>query len=357
MPLCAVCSLLMQSMKQAMEYHVTYPFIVSFQAQIWSFFIIILIIVSVVMFMIETLPKFTKDPEPTFFYIETVIVAVFTFEFIMRIISAPDKVLFVLGVLNWVDFLAIAPYYIELAFVGTPGLAWIRVLRLTRVFRIFKVGRYQYGFLLFYFTFKGSVETLFMGLVFILLGIILFGSFMYYAEQTEASFDDDCTCWIYDDDSLNPGGVSPYQSIPHTFWWCIVTMTTVGYGDHFPITPLGKTVAGITFLSGLLIIAFPIAILGNKFLDLYLEQEERNKAEVRKRKEARFAVHPNERYHHLTDPVENVAQEVDTCKDLIREIHSLLSDLDAKQEEVNRALSLFNVKHNKDLVEVEIQRR
>jgi hypothetical protein len=61
--------------------------------------------------------------------------------------------------------------------------------------------------------------------------------------------------------------LSPFQSIPHTFWWCIVTITTVGYGDTYPVTWLGKIIGGLTMLMGILVLAFPISLLGANFTD------------------------------------------------------------------------------------------
>lgn len=100
-----------------------------------------------------------------------------------------------------------------------------------------------------------SLDALFLLLFFLVLGMVLFSSLLYFAEQTQEEFDEDLEEWYYTDDSDDPGKLSPYQSIPHTLWWCIVTMTTVGYGDTFPITPLGKAVAGATMLLGLLVSA------------------------------------------------------------------------------------------------------
>lgn len=326
----------------------------------WSLFIMFLIGCSVIAFIWETMPEYHEDPPIAFFIIETIVVIIFTIELVVRFATCPRKLHFFKVPLNWVDFLAIAPYYVELVFSGLPGLAWIRVIRLTRVFRIMKLGRYQAGFLLFYYTFTRSAQTLVMGLVFISLGIILFSSFMFYAEQSGEEFDKDLEEWVYEEDiSYSPGvGPSgccgaPFQSIPHTFWWCLVTMTTVGYGDNYPITPLGKTVAGFTFLSGLLIIAFPVAILGNTFLELYLQQEEEVKAVRAKKNEARYRLHPEERLAHLVPPVRTIAQHLSQTEELLEKIEETLEEMKGCKLSVETALVLFDHKRNPAMQDIE----
>ncbi len=100
--------------------------------------------------------------------------------------------------------------------------------------------------------------------------MVIFSSLLFFAEQTDETFDKSTQLWMRSD-----GTVSPFQSIPETFWWCITTMTTVGYGDTYPVSPLGKfgkldslltfAVAALTMLCGILTLAFPISILGSTF--------------------------------------------------------------------------------------------
>ena len=86
--------------------------------------------------------------------------------------------------------------------------------------------------------------------------MFVYSTLLYYAEQTQEEFDEDKKKWFYTDKSSDPGKESPFQSIPHTLWWSIVTMTTVGYGDTFPITPLGKMTAGFTMICGIFVSFF-----------------------------------------------------------------------------------------------------
>eukprot|EP01104_Vermistella_antarctica_P001348 TRINITY_DN113_c0_g2_i1.p1 TRINITY_DN113_c0_g2~~TRINITY_DN113_c0_g2_i1.p1 ORF type:complete len:429 (+),score=112.02 TRINITY_DN113_c0_g2_i1:226-1512(+) len=261
-------------------------------ALVLSLTVMFFIFLSTINFVLETLPAF-HDDTPLYFYIAEVIsIAVFTIEFLVRLASTPDYRKFVKGVLNWIDFLAIVPFYIELLFAGgTGGLAVLRVIRLTRVFRVFKIGKYAQGFMVVLTAISRSLDGLFLLVFFLGLGMVLFSSVLWYAEQTRSTFEDDVNeaddcwdlaegcvcpykykeCWVYDEDLFNFVDPDPFQSIPHTLWWAIVTFTTVGYGDTYPSTPAGKATASVAFLCGILILAFPITILGTKFGEAFEE--------------------------------------------------------------------------------------
>mmetsp|Transcript_17461 Transcript_17461/g.67759 ORF Transcript_17461/g.67759 Transcript_17461/m.67759 type:complete len:412 (+) Transcript_17461:79-1314(+) len=252
-----------------------------------AMFIMFLIIVSVVLLVVQSWPTLwvpTPAEELGWFYTETFIVAVFTIEYVLRLLSYPklNKFRFIINPMNIIDLLSVLPYYLDLIFIviGISGdasfLAAIRLVRLVRVFRVFKLGRYSEYFGVVMLAMVASLDALFLLLFFLVLGMVLFSSLLYFAEQTQEEFDEDLEEWYYTDDSSDPGKLSPFQSIPHTLWWCIVTMTTVGYGDTFPITPLGKAVAGATMLLGLLLLAFPVGVLGAKFGQaLEIENEKR----------------------------------------------------------------------------------
>ena len=163
--------------------------------------------------------------------------------------------------MNIVDFLAIAPFYVELMLVGSPSgssSAILRILRLIRVFRVFKVSRYLPWVGVFTAALAASVQPLLM-LVFVLaIAVVVFSSAIYYAERGE--YDTVRKVFAYP-----TGEVSPFQSIPDSMWWAIVTMTTVGYGDMVPITPAGRFIASIAALSGILVLAIPITIISTNF--------------------------------------------------------------------------------------------
>ena len=198
-------------------------------AKIISLISTFVIVVSIVVFCVETLPYFKKSngtkisslAQDIFMYIESICVSWFTIEYLIRFASCPNKFRFVYQPLNVVDLAAIVPFYVIIALEKTgtslTSLAILRVLRLVRVFRIFKLSRYSKALQLLMQTLRSSVKELFL-LVFLLAVItVLFSSAFYYFE-TEG----------------DPN--TKFHSVPDTFWLSIVTLTTVGYGDMVPIT-------------------------------------------------------------------------------------------------------------------------
>lgn len=188
---------------------------------IWSVFVILL---SIVIFCIETLPRFRysrNDKNTPLHGLEIFCVAWFTFEYVARLLAAPQKLKFIRGILNIIDLVAILPYYIILG-ISPAGdgkesnasyVAFFRILRLVRVFRIFKLSRHYRGLKILGMTLRASLRELLLLSFFLLMGVIIFSSVVYYAESAN------------------------FGSIPEAFWWSVVTMTTVskavgtvGYG-------------------------------------------------------------------------------------------------------------------------------
>ena len=150
-----------------------------------------------------------------FEFCETGVVAWFTLEFLARILSCPNKLKFLKSCMNIIDLLAIFPYYITLVFDEQGlGLNNIRIIRLVRVLRIFKLSRHSRGLQILGLTLKESIQELGLLIFFLFIGVILFSSAIYYAEE------------------------KTFQSIPDAFWWAIITMCTVGYGDKVCIVIL-----------------------------------------------------------------------------------------------------------------------
>ncbi|KAL3101268.1 hypothetical protein niasHT_028024 [Heterodera trifolii] len=182
----------------------------------------------------------------------------FTLEYLLRFAVIPHKWSFVKQPLNIIDLFTIVPFLLEacLPLLGVNdvelrnfrgALIVIRVLRLARVARIFKLARYSIGLRAFGETMRKSAAELSMLGMFLLTGIMLFSTAIYFFERDEPN--------------------SKFYSIPSAWWWCVATMTTVGYGDLVPVTTGGKVVAAIASVCGIIVLAFPISMIIDKFAE------------------------------------------------------------------------------------------
>ncbi|XP_059367010.1 potassium voltage-gated channel subfamily A member 1-like [Carassius carassius] len=238
---------------------------------------VLVIVISIVIFCLETLPEFRDDKEflspgknstqedngftpfnDPFFIIETVCIIWFSFEIIVRFFASPSKADFFKNVMNSIDIVSILPYFITL---GTDlahqqgngqhamSFAILRIIRLVRVFRIFKLSRHSKGLQILGHTLRASMRELALLIFFLVIGVILFSSAVYFAEADEPS--------------------SQFTSIPDAFWWAVVTMTTVGYGDMKPITVGGKIVGSLCAIAGVLTIALPVPVIVSNFNYFY----------------------------------------------------------------------------------------
>lgn len=202
-----------------------------------------------------------------FFLIETGCIIWFTVELLLRFAVSPDRRRFARDVMNIIDAVAIAPYFITLvptlfsrSLISGPGsgltsgsqtmpLAALRVVRLVRVFRIFKLSRHSKGLQILGQTIRASMRELGLLIFFLLICVILFSSAVYFAEADTAN--------------------SHFKSIPDAFWWAVVTMTTVGYGDMMPVSVWGKLVGSLCAIAGVLTIALPVPVIVSNFNYFY----------------------------------------------------------------------------------------
>eukprot|EP00081_Caenorhabditis_elegans_P004110 NP_001122820.1 Uncharacterized protein CELE_Y55F3C.3 [Caenorhabditis elegans] len=202
---------------------------------------------------------------PVFTWVENVCVIYFSIEYAMRFIVAPRKLAFARQILNVIDLLSIAPFYFELLLwiCGISGenvrkVRWafltVRLLRVLRVIRIAKLGRFSPGLANFALTIRKSKKQMQMVGVVMMTVIIFFSTLIYFLERDE------------------PG--TKFTSIPATFWWCVVTMATVGYGDLVPVTVAGKLVGSGAIVCGVMVLALPITIMVNNFMQVVKLREE-----------------------------------------------------------------------------------
>ena len=208
--------------------------------------------------------RYQKLPEDPFWVIETICIIWFSFEVCVRFFSCPSKKLFLYDMMNIIDIVAIMPYFIALytdenrpdddglttlQTDKSMSLAILRIVRLVRVFRIFKLSRHSKGLQILGQTLKASMRELGLLIFFLIIGVILFSSAVYFAECEAPE--------------------TQFLSIPHAFWWAVVTMTTVGYGDIKPYTPLGKVVGSLCAIAGVLGIALPVPVIVANFNYFY----------------------------------------------------------------------------------------
>ncbi len=217
--------------------------------------IITLIILNVIAVILETVPSI-HDPYTEFFRIfDLVSVIIFSIEYVFRVWSSNHghkskhsfhvRLKYILSTGALIDLLAILPYYIHVV-VGLD-LRVLRILRLLRFLRLFRLTAYMKSAKMIKNVFKAKASDLKLSLVLILFLIIISASLVYFAEHL----------------------VQPevFTSIPATFWWATVTLTTVGYGDMIPVTMLGKILTGVLALSGIAILALPAGIITAGFLE------------------------------------------------------------------------------------------
>ncbi|CAK8680000.1 unnamed protein product [Clavelina lepadiformis] len=209
------------------------------------------------------LEAYMGSPAGILFLTETCCIVWFVLELTLRFFCCPDKKKFVKSFLNIIDFVAIVPYFVTLL-VNTvdsgkhrpPQTATIlRIIRLVRMLRILKLSRYSRGFRILGLTLVRSTRVLFLLVCFQVVLAILFSSIVYFVEYgTEGSL---------------------FVSIPDSFWWALITMTTVGYGDVAPITLWGKLAGACCAIMGILSISFPVPVIVSNFNYLYnLDKDE-----------------------------------------------------------------------------------
>jgi len=266
-----------------------------------SLLVFILIVISSMSFIMQTDRKY-KLPNSTpksFARIEEISMTLFGLEYLFRFLAVPFCSFEILGMnpvesncltfcckrlhildpmrklgnwfgrmMNFVDFLAIMPFYIRLMISGPAGrFGFLRILRLARVFRVFKVGKYSEGISLYASVFSASSSALVLLAFFSMLNSIVFGSIVYILEK--GVWDEEEQMYMRRDLTGQGWEESPFISMPQGFWWVFTTTTTVGYGDVYPTSTPGKCLAVLCMFIGIVSFAMPITIIGSNFSKMY----------------------------------------------------------------------------------------
>ncbi|VDN01842.1 unnamed protein product [Thelazia callipaeda] len=210
--------------------------------------------------------KYNSKPHPGFIIVETVCNMWFTLEILIRFITCPNKIKYFKTPVNIIDLIATLTFYVDLLMTtfgsSTADLEFFSIIR---IMRLFKLTQHSSGLKILMHTFRASAKELMLLVFFLVLGIVVFASLVYYAERIE----------------VNPE--NQFQSIPLGLWWAIVTMTTIGYGDMTPHTYLGRIIGSVCALTGVLTIALPVPVIVSNFAMFYSHTQARSKMPKKRR--------------------------------------------------------------------------
>jgi voltage-gated potassium channel len=217
-------------------------------------------IINIIATILETEKPLYLQYRNIFNLIEFWSVMIFTAEYLLRVWSIVEKTKFknpitgrikyLVTPLSLIDLLAILPFYIHVFFLDLRAL---RIIRLFRLFRLFKIVRYLKAMKIIFDVLKEKKEPLIISIIFIFFLLLFSSCIMYYVE--------------------NHAQPDKFSSILETMWWGATTLTSVGYGDVYPITPLGKLLGGTMAVLGLGLFAIPTGILASGFTENLLKKK------------------------------------------------------------------------------------
>lgn len=230
--------------------------------KIINIFIICVIILNVIAVILETVKSLHDHYSDFFYYFDLVSVIIFTIEYVLRVWSSNHeekykhplwgRLKYMVSIGALIDLLAILPFFLHLFFAFGIDLREIRMLRLLRVLRLFRLTAYTKSAHMIGNVFKKRYKELVVAFVLAGFLIIIASCIMYFAEH----------------DHPAPGQkISQFTSIPRTIWWSVVTLTTTGYGDMYPVTDVGKGLAMVIMLTGIAFFALPAGIITAGFID------------------------------------------------------------------------------------------
>ncbi len=241
-------------MKQKIYYHL-------YENKFVIKFIYILIIINVIALILESYQELREQFGTLFQWIEIFSVLIFTIEYILRLWVADldkekknSRINFFFSPLGLIDLFAILPFYLPMLF--TIDLRVIRILRLLRLLRIFKLGRFSKSLKTISEVLKETKTDLITTIFVAFILLVISSTLMYYVES-----------------DAQP---EKFASIGHSFWWSVATLTTVGYGDVYPVTGLGKLLSAIIALIGIGFVALPTGIISSAFVEKIQPKKEKS---------------------------------------------------------------------------------
>ncbi len=227
------------------------------QSKVFDIFMITLVVLNILAVVLETVQHIYAEYSGIFILLESISIALFSVEYIARLWACTadkkyahplkGRIKYALTPLAIIDLLAILPFY--LSFAHSQDFLVLRILRLFRLLRILKIARYSSALQRLISIILKKKEELLLSMFLLIVVLLMASSLLYFTEN----------------------GAQPekFSSIPASMWWGIATMTTVGYGDIYPITPMGKFLAGSVALLGVAVIALPGAIVVSGYFEDY----------------------------------------------------------------------------------------
>ena len=224
-----------------------------YPAVFFQWFMLALILLNVIAVVLATVNSINQQFSQFFNWFETFSVIIFSLEYLLRLwscTSAPGRsslwgrIKFAFYPMTVIDLLSVLPFYLPLFGMD---LRFLRILRMFRIFRLAKIGRYYQSLNLMRNVFANKKEEIVLSATIMGVLLILSASLLYYLE--------------------NESQPKAFSSIPAAMWWAVTALTTVGYGDIYPVTPLGKIVASLIAISGIGMFALPTGIISSGFVE------------------------------------------------------------------------------------------
>ncbi|MCY3834842.1 MAG: ion transporter [Anaerolineaceae bacterium] len=217
---------------------------------------VFLVIISVVLMILETMPELASL-QRIFLRLELAFVVIFIVEYVVRVLVSRPRRAYIFGFYGIIDLLAILP---ALLLPAASGVRVVRLLRVFRLIRLFKLSRYSSAIRLFQVALRDIIEELVLFLVFPIMVVLALAFGIYHFE--------------------NPVQPEYFRSVPASLWWAIVSLTSVGYGDAYPITTGGKIFTSFMLLVGMGVVSVPSALLATALSKAAQERRSPNESSL-----------------------------------------------------------------------------